>query len=88
MNSWPTFTLHPYAPAMVEEPDPAKNIKYFESLVREERATLPLGGRFRLAGIYWRHIELFGEYRPDRLGEETDLLLKEQGLTDEDLEEW
>jgi hypothetical protein len=88
MSSWLNFTLHVYAPAVVEELDSTKNIEYFESLVRDKRATLPLHGRFRLAGIYWRHIELFGEYRPDRLGEETDILLKEQGLSDEESDEW
>jgi hypothetical protein len=88
MSSWRNFTFHPCAPVVVDEIDSTKNIEYFESLVRDKGATLPLRGRFRVAGIYWRHIELFGEYRPDRLGEETDILLKEQGLSEEDFDEY
>ena len=33
----------------------------------------------RLAAIHWRHIELYGEYRPDKLGEGTELSILERG---------
>lgn len=69
----------------MSELDPAANMKYLEDLVRERRVKLPTGGRFEIAGIYWRHIEIFGEYRPDRLGDGTEIELRKRGITEEDL---
>jgi hypothetical protein len=71
-REWTNFTTMPYEPRILDDPDPTANLRYFEGLVRERNVKLPAYGRFRFADIYWRHIELFGEYRPDRLDEETD----------------
>ena len=35
-------------------------------------------------GIYWRHIDLFGEYCPDRLGEETEISLRKRRVPPEE----
>lgn len=38
--------------------------------MRDRALPLPGGAAYRQASIYWRHIELYGEYRPDMLGVE------------------
>jgi len=80
---WRNFTESPYEPSVVEAPDPMKNLAFFEDQVRTGKVRLPRKGRYRLAGIHWRHIELYGEYRQDKLGEETELAIQEYPDEDE-----
>jgi len=76
VNEWKNFTANPYEPRVVEAPNPAGNQEFFEDRVRTRDIALPKRGRYDLAGIHWRHIELYGEYRPDKLGEETELAIQ------------
>jgi hypothetical protein len=82
VREWVNFTREPYEPAVLEEPDPAANLAYFERLVRENNMVLPRGGGFQLAGIYWRHVQRYGTYRPDKLLEEQELTLKDRDTED------
>lgn len=75
MESWRNYSLQPLVPECLQEPDYDSNMKFFESLVRDKKMHLPPGASYELAGIYWRHIDMYGEYRPDKLGEETDIAL-------------
>ncbi len=84
VQEWINFTENPYEPTISSEPDPAKNLRYFEDLVRQRRMILPKRGGFELAGIYWRHIELFGEYRKDKLKEEWEHHLRKRGISVDD----
>lgn len=83
MTSWRNYLASPYAPSVLEELDPAKNVAWFEAQVRAGTVPLPRAGSFEISGIHWEHVALFGEYRPDRLGEETEIRLRKRGLTDE-----
>lgn len=85
VTDWSNYTLNPYEPKMVDDAEPAATLKHFEDLVRRRLTALPAHGGFELAGIYWRHIDLFGEYRPDLLGEETKIALRKRGVPEEDL---
>jgi hypothetical protein len=87
VGKWRNFTAAPYEPHTLDEPDSAANIRYFEDLVRTRSVALPSRGHFTLTGIHWRHIELYGEYRADKLGEETELLLRQQGIGPDDEDE-
>jgi hypothetical protein len=84
VSAWSNYTESPYEPKVLDETDPAANLKYFEDLVRNRKMDLPSRGNFELAGIYWRHIELFGEFRQDRLGEETEISLRKRGILPEE----
>ncbi len=86
MSEWSNYTETPYEPKILDQPDPAANQRYFEGLVRDRKMRLPTGGDFHLAGIYWRHLELFGEYRPDRLEEEQEIALRKRGVLPEEEE--
>ncbi len=57
-------------PSREGEPDPEANMRYLERAVRERALPLPGGAAYRQGSIYWRHVELYGEYRPDMLGVE------------------
>ena len=81
---WSNYTATLYEPNLIGELDPTANLNHFEDLVRHRGIGLPPGGGFELAGIYWRHIDLYGEYRPDRLGEETEIALRRRGIEPED----
>jgi hypothetical protein len=81
--AWSNFTSTPYEPRVLDEPDPQANVAYFESLVRARAMRLPVRGAFEIAGIYWRHVALWGEYRRDRLGEETEISLRERGVSED-----
>jgi hypothetical protein len=80
MHEWRNYTRDRYDPVVKHESPPAENLAYFEGLVRERKMPLPEGGNFQLAGIYWRHIQRYGEYRQDKLIEEQDLTLTEHGF--------
>jgi hypothetical protein len=84
-TEWTNRTSNPYEPKLMSEPDPAANFKHFEDRVRRKDVELPVRAIFEIAGIYWRHIDLFGEYRLDRLGEETEIALRKRGISEEDL---
>jgi hypothetical protein len=77
VEKWVNYTEERYLPVIVVESEPAKNLEYFEHLVRINAIPLPERGRFQIAGIYWRHVRRYGEYRPDKLLEEQELLLAE-----------
>jgi hypothetical protein len=87
VEEWGNFTSQRYEPMVLEEPDPAANFRYFEDLVRRKLIKLPRLGKYELAGIHWRHIALYGEYRPDKLREEAEARLRRKRNLDEDDEE-
>jgi hypothetical protein len=80
IGKWRNYTRERYEPLMVTEADSTENLAYFENQVRQRSIPLPEHGGFVLAGIHWRHIQRYGEYRPDKLLEEQDLMLREQGI--------
>jgi hypothetical protein len=84
LAAWRNYTCDPHNPLRVAEPDPEANTAYFEGLVRNGAMRLPHGGDFQLAGIYWRHIQRYGEYRRDKLQEEQDLNFRERGILVDD----
>lgn len=75
VEGWRNFTRNPYEPTIVEQPDALKNQQFFEAQVRARSIALPRRARYDIAGIHWRHIERYGEYRPDKLLEEAELAL-------------
>lgn len=87
IEQWHNFTATPFEPEILSEPNPEQNLRYFEDLVRDRRLSLPRRGEFEVAGIHWRHIELFGEYRPDKLMEEMEHHLKKHGIPLDDDED-
>jgi len=70
MQQWRNFTSEPLSPASLDDPDSVKSQQYFEDLVRRRAVPLPRGVSYKLAGVYWRHISKYGEYRQDKLLEE------------------
>ena len=66
-EQWSNFTESPLVPKILDDPDPVKSLGYFEDLVRRGAVPLPAGRRYELAGVYWRHIAKYGEYREDKL---------------------
>lgn len=80
---WQNYTRDPYEPKVLDEPDHAANMNYFEDMVRSRRMALPPRGDFKHAYVEWRHIERYGEFRQDKLAEEQDLWLREHN-TDPD----
>jgi hypothetical protein len=72
VQRWGNFTKSPLAPTVLDDPEPEKSLRYFEDLVRRRGVPLPTRGNYELAGVYWRHIAKYGEYREDKLLEEQD----------------
>jgi hypothetical protein len=70
IEEWSNFTESPLVPTTLDDPDPVKSLRYFEDLVRRSAVPLPQRGTYELAGVYWRHIAKYGEYREDKLLEE------------------
>lgn len=70
ISAWRNFTRQPLEvlPAEAESAPPEN--EYFENLVRANGVQLPRAGHYRIAGIYWRHIARYGQYREDKLLEE------------------
>lgn len=87
ITAWQNYTRDPYEPKKLDEPDYESCKKYFEELVRSRRMDLPPRGDFRHAYAEWRHIEQYGEFRPDMIFEEQDLWLREQGIDPDDDDE-
>jgi len=83
VRQWRNYTRERFEPVLLAEPDSAANLAYFERIVRERRISLPGRGRFRLAGVHWRHVERYGEYRGDKLIEEQELTLRERDIESE-----
>lgn len=56
--------------------------------MRARTMPLPPNGHFQIGTIYWRHVQRWGEYRPDMLEEEQRLYFLERGidLDDESLD--
>lgn len=53
------------------------NLAHLEGAVRKRQIPLPIGARFLNLTMPWRHLERYGEYRPDKIEEEQDLLWRE-----------
>lgn len=85
ISEWRDHARETYATTMLEQPDWEANRRYFEDLVRRHAIRLPEHGEFEIASIYYQHIDIWGEYRPDRLGEEMEIRWRRKGLDlDED----
>jgi hypothetical protein len=80
LAEWKNYTAAPYTPKVLNEPDPEANNSYFENAVRRDTICLPGGGSFEVAGAYWRQIRDYGIFRPEKLAEDTDELLRRRGI--------
>ncbi|MDQ3031640.1 MAG: hypothetical protein M3Y87_04425 [Myxococcota bacterium] len=85
IRGWRNYDEQPHTPtAVIETPFSDDSVAYFERLVRQRSVTLPRSAEFSVGGIYWEHIALWGEFREDRLGEETELRLRARGIVDDE----
>jgi hypothetical protein len=85
--AWTNFTRDPHEPRLLREPDVDANLAHLEILVRKRQIPLPTGARFLNMALPWSHLERYGEFRPDKIDEEQDLLWQEgvaAGLFDPD----
>lgn len=70
IGSWVNYNDNAYEPRFADELDPAANAEMVHHAVRERSFPLPRGAVYRQGDLYWRHIERYGEFRPDKLEEE------------------
>lgn len=75
VDTWRDLSPHEFVPSTLVDPAPAATLAFFEAKVRNGEHDIPVRGRFELAGIHWRHVALFGKYRPDKLGDEVDVVI-------------
>jgi hypothetical protein len=87
VGEWRNYTAQPFTPGVLDELDPASNMAYFENAVRCRLMRLPGGGAFTPAGVYWRHIQEYGVFRPDKLAEDTERLLRSRGVDPHELDD-
>jgi hypothetical protein len=74
---WINYTESRFLPGVADDPDPVKSLGYFEDLVRQESVALPRRAKYEIAGVYWRHIAKYGQYREDKLLEEQEEQLRQ-----------
>jgi hypothetical protein len=70
VEAWTNYTAAPLVPKTLDDPDGLASRAMFEDLVRRSAVPLPPRGKYELAGIHWRHVARYGEYRPDKAFEE------------------
>jgi hypothetical protein len=73
--AWRDFSA---SPLELADNMPAADLPKLEELVKARAVPVPTDGRFYLAGIHWRHLERYGEYRHDKWEEEQQEFLERQ----------
>lgn len=73
--AWRDFSS---SPLKLADNMPAADRAKLEELVKARTVPVPIDVRFYLAGVYWRHLERYGEYRQDKWEEEQQEFLKQQ----------